>query len=73
MSGSADKTYAGLSYEQVVRKYADTVTGVCIMRLENYVTNAPPSDAKTAALSPSTRRQSRRWRSTTKRTTCHGR
>ena len=36
MSSSADKTYVGLSYEQVVRKYADTVTGVCIMRLENY-------------------------------------
>ena len=35
MNGSSDKTYAGLTYEQAVRQYADTVTGVCIMRLEN--------------------------------------
>lgn len=26
---------AGLTFEEVVRKYADTVTGVCIMRLQN--------------------------------------
>ena len=31
-----DKLFAGLTYEQAVRKYAKTVTGVCIMRLENY-------------------------------------
>ena len=36
MSGSCDKTFAGLSFEEVVHKYADTVTGVCIMRLQNY-------------------------------------
>ena len=28
--------YAGLSYEDVVRKYADTVACACIMRLNNY-------------------------------------
>ncbi len=28
--------FAGLTYEQVVKKYAQTVTGVCIMRLKNY-------------------------------------
>ena len=27
MNGSSDKTYAGLTYEQAVRQYADTVTG----------------------------------------------
>ena len=32
----AEKMYAGLSYDQVLRKYADTVTGVCIMRLQNW-------------------------------------
>lgn len=33
MSG---KRYAGLSFEQVVKSYADTVAGVCVMRLQNY-------------------------------------
>lgn len=27
--------FAGLTFEQAVRKYADTVTGVCVMRLHN--------------------------------------
>lgn len=31
----AEKLFAKLSYEQAVRKYSDTVTGVCIMRLQN--------------------------------------
>lgn len=31
-----DKHYAGLTFEQAVRQYADTVTGVCVMRLQNY-------------------------------------
>lgn len=29
------RRYAGLEFEQVVRQYADTVLGVCIMRLSN--------------------------------------
>lgn len=32
---SSERLFAGLSYEQAVRKYADTVTGVCVMRLRN--------------------------------------
>ncbi len=28
--------YAGLTYEDVVRKYAQTVAGVCVMRLQNH-------------------------------------
>lgn len=32
---SGDKLFAGLTFEQVVHRYADTVTGVCIMRLQN--------------------------------------
>ncbi len=28
--------FANLNYEQAVRKYAKTVTGVCIMRLQNW-------------------------------------
>ena len=28
--------FAGLTYEKVLKKYAQTVTGVCIMRLKNY-------------------------------------
>ena len=28
--------FAGLTYEQAVNKYAQTVTSVCIMRLKNY-------------------------------------
>lgn len=31
----AEKCYAGMSFEEVVRKYSDTVTGVCLMRLKN--------------------------------------
>lgn len=31
----AGKLFAGLTYEQAVRKYADTVTGICVMRLQN--------------------------------------
>ena len=31
----ARNTFAGLTFEQAVRKYADTVTGVCVMRLQN--------------------------------------
>ncbi len=31
----ADKPFANLTYEEAVRKYSDTVTGVCIMRLQN--------------------------------------
>lgn len=30
------KTYAGLTYEQVVRKYSQNVTSVCMMRLQNW-------------------------------------
>ena len=32
----ADLVFAGLSYEEIVCKYAQTVTGVCVMRLQNY-------------------------------------
>lgn len=31
----AEKCYAGMSFEEVVNKYSDTVTGVCLMRLKN--------------------------------------
>lgn len=31
-----DKLFAGLTYEQVVRKYVGSVYGVCVMRLQNY-------------------------------------
>ena len=30
------KLYAGLSYEQVVRKYAQNVSSACMMRLQNW-------------------------------------
>ena len=30
-----DRMFANLSYECVVKKYAQTVTGVCVMRLQN--------------------------------------
>lgn len=33
---NGDNIYAGLTFEQAVRRYADTVTGVCVMRLQNY-------------------------------------
>ena len=32
----ADVLYAGLSYDAVLAKYADTVAGVCVMRLQNW-------------------------------------
>lgn len=32
----AVRTFAGLSYDEVLQKYADTVTGVCVMRLQNW-------------------------------------
>lgn len=32
----SEKLFAGLTFEQAVRKYAQTVTGVCVMRLMNY-------------------------------------
>ncbi|MEE0958100.1 MAG: sigma-70 family RNA polymerase sigma factor [Ruminococcus sp.] len=32
---NSEAKLAGLTFEQAVRKYADTVTGVCIMRLQN--------------------------------------
>ncbi|MBQ3329846.1 MAG: sigma-70 family RNA polymerase sigma factor [Ruminococcus sp.] len=32
----ADKTFAGLSYDAALQKYADTVAGVCVMRLQNW-------------------------------------
>ena len=32
----ADRMFAGLSYDAVLQKYADTVTGVCVMRLQNW-------------------------------------
>lgn len=31
----ADKRFSGMSFDEVVRKYSDTVTGVCLMRLKN--------------------------------------
>ena len=31
----AEKLYAQLTFEQAVCKYADTVTGICVMRLQN--------------------------------------
>lgn len=31
----AEKCYAGMSFKEVVRKYSDTVIGVCFMRLKN--------------------------------------
>lgn len=31
-----EQRFAGLSFEQVVRQYAQTVTGVCIMQLQNW-------------------------------------
>ncbi len=31
----SERRFADLSFEQAVRKYADTVTGVCVMRLQN--------------------------------------
>lgn len=36
MNSSAEPRYASLSYADAVRRYADTVTRVCIMRLQNY-------------------------------------
>lgn len=32
---SAQGSYAGLSYDEVLHKYADTVAGVCVARLQN--------------------------------------
>lgn len=32
----AKSTFAGLSYDMVLENYADTVTGVCVMRLQNW-------------------------------------
>lgn len=32
----ADKQFLGLSFEQVVRKYNQTVVSVCVMRLQNW-------------------------------------
>ena len=32
---SAQRSYAGLSYDEVLHKYADTVAGVCVARLQN--------------------------------------
>ena len=32
----AEKSYAGLSFEQVIRAYADTVTRVCVIRLQSF-------------------------------------
>lgn len=32
----AEKLFAGLSYDDVLHRYADTVAGVCVMRLRNY-------------------------------------
>ncbi|MBQ6153953.1 MAG: sigma-70 family RNA polymerase sigma factor [Ruminococcus sp.] len=32
----AEKRYAGLNFDEVVQKYAQTVTGVCVMRLKSY-------------------------------------
>ncbi len=31
-----EKLYAGLTYEQIVRKYSQTVANVCLIRLQNY-------------------------------------
>lgn len=31
----AERTFAGLSFDAVLEKYADTVAGVCVMRLQN--------------------------------------
>lgn len=31
----SDKRFAGLTFEQALRRYADVVTGVCVMRLQN--------------------------------------
>lgn len=31
----AEKLFANLTYEEAVRKYSDTVTGICVMRLQN--------------------------------------
>lgn len=30
-----EKRFVGMSFDEVVRKYSDTVTGVCVMRLKN--------------------------------------
>ena len=32
----AERTFAGLSYDAVLEKHADTVAGVCVMRLQNW-------------------------------------
>lgn len=32
----ADRLFAGLGFEEAVKKYANTVAGVCIMRLQNH-------------------------------------
>ena len=36
MGKSDSKLYAGLSYEQTVRKYAQNVSSACMMRLQNW-------------------------------------
>ena len=47
----AGKLFAGLTYEQAVRKYADTVTGICVMRLQNM------SDAEACILADNTQQE----------------
>ncbi len=32
----ADKVFAGLTFEQVVRKYNQTIVSICVMRLKNW-------------------------------------
>lgn len=32
----SEEPYAGLTYEQAVRKYSQTVAGICVMRLQIY-------------------------------------
>lgn len=32
----SDNKFAGLTFEQTVRKYSQTVAGVCVMHLQNY-------------------------------------
>ena len=36
MGKNDSKLYAGLSYEQTVRKYAQNVSSACMMRLQNW-------------------------------------
>ncbi len=32
----AELLFVGLTYEEMVRKYAQTVANICVMRLQNY-------------------------------------